>query len=68
MIVGGLYKKSKQKIVKYGYVRGCPKRPVTRNGSLEILGVKVGALNTKQWSQYQTNVDEEHILAPKGLW
>jgi hypothetical protein len=24
-----LYKKSKLKIVKYGYVRGCPKRPTT---------------------------------------
>jgi hypothetical protein len=40
---GELHKKLELKIVKYGHVRGCPKRPVTQIGSLEILGVKVGA-------------------------
>jgi hypothetical protein len=34
-----LHKKSELKIVKYGYVRGCPKRPTTQIGSLEILGI-----------------------------
>jgi hypothetical protein len=35
-----LHKKSELRVVKYGYVRDCPKRPVTQIGSLEILGVK----------------------------
>jgi hypothetical protein len=34
-----LYKKSELKIIKHGYVRGCPKLPVTQIWSLEILGV-----------------------------
>jgi hypothetical protein len=36
---GELQKKGELKIVKYGYVRGCPKRPVTQIGLLELLGV-----------------------------
>jgi hypothetical protein len=35
-----LHKKSELKIVKYGYLRGCTKRPTTQFGLLEILGVK----------------------------
>jgi hypothetical protein len=35
---GELHKKSGLKLVKYGHVRGCPKRPATQVGSLEILG------------------------------
>ena len=37
---GELHKKHKLKIVKYGYVRDCLRRPVIQFGSLEILGVK----------------------------
>jgi hypothetical protein len=33
-----LHQKSKIKILKYGYVRGCPKRPANKIGSLKILG------------------------------
>jgi hypothetical protein len=40
-----LYKKSKLEIVKYRYVRSCPKRPETQIGSLEILGVKMKNTN-----------------------
>ena len=36
---GELHKKLEIKIAKYGYVRGCPKRPATQIGLLEILGV-----------------------------
>jgi hypothetical protein len=36
---GELHKKLELKIVKYGHVRGCPKRPVTQIGLLELLGV-----------------------------
>jgi hypothetical protein len=35
-----LHKKLELKIIKYGYVRGCPNRPMTQIGSLKILGVK----------------------------
>jgi hypothetical protein len=35
-----LHKKLEIKIVKYGHVRGCPKRPTTQIGLLRILGVK----------------------------
>jgi hypothetical protein len=41
---GELHKKSKLKKVKYGYVRGCPIRPSTKIGLLEILGVKFSRL------------------------
>jgi hypothetical protein len=34
-----LHKKSELKIVKSGYVRGCPKQPATQIWSLEILRV-----------------------------
>jgi hypothetical protein len=34
-----LYKKLELKIVKYGYVRGYPKRPVFLIGSLKVLGL-----------------------------
>jgi hypothetical protein len=34
-----LHKKSKQKIVKYGYVEACPKYPATQIWLLENLGV-----------------------------
>jgi hypothetical protein len=34
-----LHKKSKLKIVKYGHIKGCPKRPMNQIGSLKILGV-----------------------------
>jgi hypothetical protein len=34
-----LHKKLKLKIVKHGYVKGCPKRPAIQIGSLEILEV-----------------------------
>jgi hypothetical protein len=37
---GELHKKSKLKMVKYGYVRGYPKRLATQFGSLKILEVK----------------------------
>jgi hypothetical protein len=37
---GELHKKFELKIVKYGYVGGCPKRLATQIGSLEILGIK----------------------------
>jgi hypothetical protein len=37
---GELFKNSILIIVKYGYAKGCPKRPATQIGSLEILGVK----------------------------
>jgi hypothetical protein len=36
---GELHRKSELKVVKYVYVRGCPKRPKTQSGSLEILGI-----------------------------
>jgi hypothetical protein len=36
---GELHKKSYLIIVKYGYDRGCPKKPATQIGSLKILGV-----------------------------
>jgi hypothetical protein len=35
-----LHKKSELKEIKYGYIRGCPKRQATQIGSLKILGVK----------------------------
>jgi hypothetical protein len=35
----GLHKKLKLKIVDYGYVRGCSKRPMTQIGLFKILGV-----------------------------
>jgi hypothetical protein len=38
-----LHKKSELKIVKSGYVRGCPKYPATQIWSLEILRVKISA-------------------------
>jgi hypothetical protein len=41
-----LYKKSELKIVKYGYVKGSPKRPTTQIGLLEILRVKKLLLST----------------------
>jgi hypothetical protein len=41
-----LHKKSELKIVKYGHVRGCPRRPATQIGSLEILGVKISMFIT----------------------
>jgi hypothetical protein len=34
-----LHKKSKLKIIKYGYVRSCSKYSATQIGLLEILGV-----------------------------
>jgi hypothetical protein len=37
---GELYKNSKIKIVKYGYVKNYPKRPVIQIGLLKILGIK----------------------------
>jgi hypothetical protein len=37
----GLQKISELKIVKFGYVRGCLKLPVTQIWSLEILGVNI---------------------------
>jgi hypothetical protein len=37
---GELHKKLELKIMKYGYVKGCPKKPATQIGSLKILGVK----------------------------
>jgi hypothetical protein len=37
-----LCKKLEIKIIKYGYVRGCLKRPTTQIGSLKILGIKGG--------------------------
>jgi hypothetical protein len=39
MILGSYTKKSELEIVKYGYIRGCPKEPTTQIWSLEILGV-----------------------------
>jgi hypothetical protein len=39
---GELHRNLELKIVKYGYVRRCPKRPVTEIGTLKILGVKKG--------------------------
>jgi hypothetical protein len=38
-----LHKKSELEIVKFGYVNGCPKKPVTQIWSLEILRVKAFA-------------------------
>jgi hypothetical protein len=35
-----LHKKSKIKIIKYGYIRGEPKRQATQIGLLKILGIK----------------------------
>jgi hypothetical protein len=37
---GELCKNSNLKIIKYGYVRGFPKMPVTQIGLLKILGLK----------------------------
>jgi hypothetical protein len=34
------HKKLELKIVKFGHVKGYPKRPVTQTGLLRILGVK----------------------------
>jgi hypothetical protein len=34
-----LLKKSELKIIKYGYIKGCPKRPEIQIGLLEILGI-----------------------------
>jgi hypothetical protein len=36
-----LHKMLKLKIEKYGYVRGCPKRPAIQIGSLKILGINM---------------------------
>jgi hypothetical protein len=33
-----LHQKLEIKLVKYGYVRSCPKKPAIHIGSLEILG------------------------------
>jgi hypothetical protein len=38
-----LHKKSELKIVKYGYVRECPKRPAIQIGLFKILGIQVEA-------------------------
>jgi hypothetical protein len=35
----GLHKKSELEIVKYGYVRGYPKRPTIQIGSLKLKGI-----------------------------
>jgi hypothetical protein len=35
------HNKLELKIIKYGSIRGCPKKPATQIGSLKILGVKV---------------------------
>jgi hypothetical protein len=37
---GELHKNSELKIIKYGYVKGCPNRLATQIGLLEILGIK----------------------------
>jgi hypothetical protein len=36
---GEQHKKSELKIIKYGYIKGCPKRPEIQIGLLEILGI-----------------------------
>jgi hypothetical protein len=38
---GESHKMFELKLIKYRYFRGCPKRPATQIGSLEILGIKV---------------------------
>jgi hypothetical protein len=40
-----LHKNLKIKIIKYGYVKDCPKRPTTQIGLIEILGVKLTPRN-----------------------
>jgi hypothetical protein len=35
-----IHKKLELKIMKYRYVRGCPKKPAIQIGLLKILGVK----------------------------
>jgi hypothetical protein len=51
-IFRGLHKQSEVKIVKYGFVRGFPKRPATQIGLLEILGVYLFALRKAERSMF----------------
>jgi hypothetical protein len=42
-----LQKKLEIKIIKHGYVKGCPKWPAIQIWSLEILGINLSKLKTK---------------------
>jgi hypothetical protein len=53
----GLHKKLKLKIVDYGYVRGCSKRPATQIWSLEILGIKNLLLNINECNNRSKHIN-----------
>jgi hypothetical protein len=55
-----LHKKSELEIVKFGYVNGCPKKPVTQIWSLEILRVKAFASWTIQREVFKYDVEISH--------
>jgi hypothetical protein len=50
-----LHKNSELKIVKFGYVRGCPKQPTTQIWSLEIL-------TGRAWWSLMSNYIEIHLI------